>query len=39
LIDPQGKIINPRTFRPSDPALSFLLDQLLQTNNYQTTQK
>jgi thiol-disulfide isomerase/thioredoxin len=39
LIDPQGKIVNPRTFRPSDPALTFLLDQLLQTTNYKTTQK
>ena len=30
LIDPQGRIINPASFRPSDPALGFLLDELLQ---------
>ncbi|HEX6179927.1 MAG TPA: TlpA disulfide reductase family protein [Chitinophagaceae bacterium] len=29
LIDPQGKIINPATFRPSNPALKLLLDELL----------
>ncbi|HEU5165233.1 MAG TPA: TlpA disulfide reductase family protein [Chitinophagaceae bacterium] len=38
LIDPQGKIINPACFRPSDPALDFLLDELLQKNNVQPTQ-
>lgn len=30
LIDPQGKIVNPSSFRPSDPELGFLLDELLQ---------
>ena len=29
LIDPQGKIINPNAFRPSDPALTFMLDQFI----------
>lgn len=38
LIDPQGKIVNPASFRPSDPSLSFLLDELLQKNNIQTIQ-
>lgn len=38
LIDPEGKIINPACFRPSDPALGFLLDELLQKNNVQPTQ-
>ena len=38
LIDPQGKIVNPATFRPSDPALVFLLDDLLQKNNGQLIQ-
>jgi hypothetical protein len=38
LIDPQGKIINPASFRPSDPALGFLLDELLQKNNVQPIQ-
>ena len=32
LIDPQGKIVNPNIFRPSDPALELLLDELLQKN-------
>jgi thiol-disulfide isomerase/thioredoxin len=30
LIDPQGKIVNPSSFRPSDPELGFLFDELLQ---------
>ena len=38
LIDPQGKIINPTSFRPSDPALGLLLDELLQKNNVQPIQ-
>jgi thiol-disulfide isomerase/thioredoxin len=38
LIGPEGKIVNPASFRPSDPALSFLLDELLQKNNIQTIQ-
>ena len=32
LIDPQGKIINPTCYRPSDPALGLLIDDLLQKN-------
>jgi thiol-disulfide isomerase/thioredoxin len=38
LIDPQGKIINPTCFRPSDPALGLLIDDLLQKNNSLSTQ-
>ena len=38
LIDPQGKIINPTCFRPSDPALGLLIDDLLQKNNCLSTQ-
>lgn len=38
LIDPQGKIVNPDCFRPSDPGLGFLLDELLQKNNTQPVQ-
>jgi hypothetical protein len=30
LIDPQGKVISPYCYRPSDPALGMLLDRLLQ---------
>ena len=33
LIDPHGKIVNPTCFRPSDPALGLLIDDLLQKNN------
>jgi thiol-disulfide isomerase/thioredoxin len=38
LIDPKGKIINPASYRPSDPALGLLLSELLQKNNDQSTQ-
>jgi len=38
LIAPHGKSVNPATFRPSDPALVFLLDELLQKNNSQPLQ-
>jgi thiol-disulfide isomerase/thioredoxin len=39
LIDPNGKIVNPTSFRPSDPALELLLDELLKkNNNNQSTQ-
>jgi hypothetical protein len=38
LIDPRGKIVNPTSFRPSDPALGLLLDELLKKNNTQTIQ-
>ena len=33
LIDPDGKIVNPTSFRPSDPALELLLDELLKKQN------
>lgn len=33
LIDPESKIVNPTSFRPSDPALGLLLDELLKKNN------
>jgi thiol-disulfide isomerase/thioredoxin len=33
LIDQQGRIINPTSFRPSDPALELLLDELLSKRN------